>query len=151
SATLSLSDTGDGDFTFYGLTINNASSSSLPPPLTYNGTGPSTVYIRGNVQSYGGSGNLQDIVLSGGTGGVVLDRPSSSISISDNSAGARGIEFDSNARLTSNTVVTLIGRKLLMDSPLSTPTHVLTVPIDATLNGGGSTTYVIGKLLKNFD
>src|SRR5207302_1355827 len=39
----------------------------------------------------------------------------------------------------------------LMDSPLSTPTHVLTVPIDATLNGGGSTTYVIGKLLKNFD
>jgi CSLREA domain-containing protein len=145
---VSVIDTGDGDFTFYGLTINNATGGAFPV-LTYTGTGPSMVNIRGNIASNGGSGDAQDIRLGGGTGGVVLD-VTGSISLTDNSANSRAIEFTSNASVASGTAIVSLSRKVLL-GPVQPSSLVLSVPAASVINPAGNTNYVIGKVLMNFD
>jgi CSLREA domain-containing protein len=145
---VSVSDTGADDFTFYGLTINNATGGTFPV-LSYTGTGPSTVNVRGNVASNGGSGNAQDIRLGGGSGGVVLDG-AGSISLTDNSGNSRAIEFTSNASVTSGTAIVSLFRKVLLGQ--AQPSNlVLSVPAASVINPAGNTNYVIGKVLMNFD
>ena len=139
---------GSGDFEFDDLSLNSPASGG-GSSLSYSGTAGSAIKIHGNITSNGGSGSAQDVILAGGTAGILINRTTAgTITFGHDANNTKGIEFESSASVASGTTLAL-GRKLLMS--VSQPSAiVLSVDINGALTGDANG-YVIGKLLKNFD
>jgi len=131
-----------GNFQFDQLTVN--SPSGLNSKLEFDGTGTSTVTIKGNITSTGaGVGTVADVILSSGSGGIVVN--SGGATTFGNAGNSRGILFGNNATVNNGTTLTL-GRILQMSFGGD---QTLTVDVTGGLNGGTSG-YVVGKVQKNF-
>ena len=100
-----VSDTGSGNFQFTNLLV--ISTGSATSSLVFDGTGASTVVIKGNITSAGTGaiGNLPDVDLEGGTGGILIDA-GGTITFG-NIGNTRGIFFDSDATVASGTTLNL--------------------------------------------
>ncbi|HMF58568.1 MAG TPA: hypothetical protein VK619_19640, partial [Pyrinomonadaceae bacterium] len=142
---VTASDSGTGNFQFDNLTVNSNTAGNSS--LSFTGSGSSTVTIRGNITSVDGTGTLSDVTLSGGTGGIVINKPGGGTLTFGTSGNSKAMTFDSSASVASNTTLTL-ARKLIVGT-ITPSSFVLSVDINGALNGS-ATGYVIGKLLKNF-
>jgi hypothetical protein len=139
---VSLSDTGSGDFQFDNLTVNSTASANSS--LQFTGTGTSTVYVRGNVTSKGaGLGSIPDVILGGGSGGIVISKPGGGTVTFGTSGNTRSVDFESGATVASGTTLSL-GRVLVAGLNASS-NYVVTVEDGGGLDGSAGG-YVIGKL-----
>ncbi|HYR75689.1 MAG TPA: Calx-beta domain-containing protein [Pyrinomonadaceae bacterium] len=132
-----------GNFQFDQLTVN--SPAGLNSKLEFDGSGTSTVTIKGNITSTGAGagGTAADVILSSGSGGIVIN--SGGATTFGNVGNSRGILFGNNATVNNGTTLTL-GRILQMSFGGD---QTLTVDVTGGLNGGTSG-YVVGKVQKNF-
>ncbi len=105
--TVSLSDSGSGNFQFDNLQVSSDSS------LTFNGSGASAVTIQGDITSDGLTAN-NDISLTAGTGGIILNKAGTQTFGA--SGGAKTITFGSNANVNAGTTLSL-GRILIVSDP----------------------------------
>ena len=140
-----VSDSGAGNFQFDSLTVNSTSTTNSG--LTFNGSGASTVTVRGDITSNGAGdgGTLPDVTISAGTGGISLDKVGAGTLILSSSSNARSVDFESSATVASGTTLAL-SRKLLLGI-IEPSSFVLTV--DGGLTGGASG-YVIGNVQRSF-
>jgi len=147
STAVSASASGTGNFQFDNLTIN--SNGTTNSQLTFDGSGTNTITIRGNIQSTGaGSGTVPDLFLTAGSGGIVINRSTPGTITFDTVGNARGIDFESNATVSSGTTLAL-SRVVLMG--LSNPnSRTLTVNGPSGALTGSATGYVVGSLKKTF-
>lgn len=130
STTVALSDSGSGNFQFDNLTLKNNST------LTFNGSGASTVTIQGDITSEG-AGASSDVMLTGGTGGIVLNKAGTQTL---SGGGGKTVTFGSAATVNSGTTLAL-ARILIQTDPT-----VLIVNGSLTRTTG----YVIGNLQKPY-
>jgi hypothetical protein len=128
--TASVSDSGTGNFQFDNLQLLSDSA------LTFNGSGSSAITIQGNVTSDGTGSPVNDLSLTAGTGGIVLNKAGTQTFMA--TGAAKTITFGSNATVNNGTTLALTTRVLKVTS--------------GTLSVLGSLTkttgYVIGNLLK---
>jgi hypothetical protein len=128
--TVTLSDSGGGNFQFDNLQVLHDSS------LTYNGSGSSAVNIRGDITSDGTGAPSNDVSLTAGTGGITLNKAGTQ---TFNATGAaKSVTFGSNATVNAGTTLALTNRIVNVTS------GTLSVPGSLTRTTG----YVIGNLLK---
>jgi CSLREA domain-containing protein len=144
SAAVLASDGGSGNFTFDTLTVKSTGAANSQ--LTFDGSGTSTVTIRGDIESTGtgNGGNAPDIFLNGGaSGGISINRNGGGATTFFNTGNSRGIDFEGNATVVSGTTLSL-SRVVQMGLSAN---KTLTVNDNLT---GGSTGYVIGFEQLNF-
>lgn len=111
---VSVSDSGTGDFKVDNLIIESTGSTSST--LTFNGSGASTVILQGNITSNNaGSGSLQDVTLTAGSGGIQINKPGGGTVTYGNFGNTRGIFLQSDTTLASGTTLNL-GRLVQMGS-----------------------------------
>lgn len=135
------SDGGAGNFQFDRLTVN--STGSADSSLIFTGSGTNAINIRERIDSngVGSGGTLPDVILTAGSGGIVMNNPSTTVVFGNDGNNTRAVQFESSASVGPTTEL-LLARKLLVG--ISQPSSfVLTV--NGVLNGGASG-YVIGNV-----
>lgn len=135
------SQSGTGNFQFDELNVRSPDTSIST--LTYNGSGSSTITIKGSIFSDGNVADTttNDTTLVAGTGGIVIDG-----GVIQELCGTsdRPATFGSNAVVTNSSTFEL--ERNLIVSP---STSVLTINPGSTLTGGPSPDgWVIGNLRK---
>jgi len=130
TTSVGVNDGGSGNFQFDNLNLRSDST------LTFNGTGTSAVTIQGDITSEG-TGNVTDVTLNSGTGGIILNRAGTQ---TFSGGGGKTIAFNGAATVGSGTTLAL-GRVLIQVDPT-----VLTVNGALTRTTG----YVIGNLQEPF-
>jgi hypothetical protein len=137
---VNASDSGTGNFQFDNLVINNTDTANSS--LTFNGSGASTITIRGNITSVaaGSGGTLPDVTFTAGTGGILIDKPGGGTVTFGNILNSRTLEFESDTTIASGTTVAL-SRILLLG--ISQP-NSLVMTVTGGLNGSASG-YLIGN------
>jgi len=141
---IAASDSGTGNFQFDDLTVNSTASTSSS--LTYTGSGASAITIQGNITSTGtgNTGTLPDILLTPGSGGITINKPSGTATFS-NTGNSRSIDFEGNTTVTNTTTLTL---SRIVQLGFSNPNNnTLTVNATGSINGS-ATGYVIGSVKK---
>ena len=143
---VNASDTGTGNFQFDNLVINNTSSANSS--LTYTGSGTSTITIRGNITTVaaGSGGTLPDVIVTAGSGGIVIDKAGGGIITFGNQfTTAHGIEFEGDATIAGGTTLNL-ARNLLLGI-IQPSSFVMTVNGELTGSAGG---YLIGNEKRSY-
>jgi hypothetical protein len=137
---VNASDSGTGNFQFDNLVINN--TDTVNSSLTFNGSGASTITIRGNITSVaaGSGGTLPDVTFTAGSGGILIDKPGGGTVTFGNILNSRTLEFESDTTIASGTTVAL-SRILLLG--ISQP-NSLVMTVNGGLNGSASG-YLIGN------
>jgi Peptidase family C25 len=149
SSAINASDSGAGNFQFDNLAINSPGSVATSS-LTYSGSGASTIIIQGNITSVGNGngGTFPDVMLTAGTGDIQIkvSGAGGAISFGNQTGPARGIDFESNATVDTNTSVNL-GRIVQMGL---SPNKTVTVNGTIVPNYLGSVGYFIGNEKRTF-
>ena len=144
---VNASASGTGNFQFDNLAINAKGTTNSS--LTFNGSGSSTITMQGNITSNGLGTAFQDVTLTAGAGGIVINKPGGgTITFGNDGSNSRGMDFEGSgnvATVTNGTTLTL-SRVLLLG--LSNP-HLQTLTVNATGNiTGSSSGFVVGSLKK---
>ena len=147
STAVNASQSGAGSFQFDNLAVNSTGSANSS--LTYNGSNTSAITIQGNITSVGlgDGGTLPDIILTAGSGGIVINKPGGgTLTFGNISNNGRSIDLESNTILDSGTTLNL-GRIVQMGF---IATRTLTANGTLVPNFLSAPGYVIGNLKKSF-